>query len=105
MQLCVGVEFLFPFAKPSRSFQNLTETPPGKRVLSPSFDFPKVVKKATQKFENRLTNKTFTPKNDLDYEFFHCENVSKGCYHLFSEKIKFLLLLFFSIYFKCCNNS
>ena len=25
LQLCVGDEFLFPLAKPSRSFQNLTE--------------------------------------------------------------------------------
>ena len=31
MQLCVGDEFLFPLAKPSRSFQNLTETPLGKK--------------------------------------------------------------------------
>ena len=48
MQLCVGVKFLSPLAKPSRSFQNLTETPPGKRVLLSSFCFPKVVKMATK---------------------------------------------------------
>ena len=47
----------------------MTETPPGKRVLLSFFSFPKVVKMAT-KNENRLTNKTFTPKNDLDYNFF-----------------------------------
>ena len=76
MQLCVGVEFLFPLAKPSRSFQSLSETPPGKRVLLSFFCFPKDVRMAP-KNENR--NKTFTPKNDLDYKFFHCENISKGC--------------------------
>ena len=69
MQLCVGVEFLFILAKPSKSFQNLTETPPLKRGLLSSFCFPKLVKMAT-KNENRLTNKTFTPKNDRDYKFF-----------------------------------
>ena len=86
MQLYVGVEFLFPLAKPKRSFQNLTETRPGKRVFLSSFCFPKVVKMAT-KNENRLTKKTFTHKNDLDYNFFHCENVSKGCNHFLGKKI------------------
>ena len=86
MQWCVGVEFLFPLAKPSRSFQNLTETPPGKRVtyLKLCF-FLKVVKMAT-KMKHRVTNKTFTPTNDLDYKFFHCENVSKGCNLFLGEK-------------------
>ena len=32
--------------------------------------------------ENQLTNKTFTPRHDLDYKFFHCENSSKGCNQL-----------------------
>ena len=85
MQLSVGVEFHFPLAKPSRSFQNLTETPQGKRVLLSSFCFHKVVKMAT-KNENRLANKTLTPKNDLDCKFFHCENVSKRCNHFLGEK-------------------
>ena len=95
MQLCVGIEFLFPLAKPSRSFQNLTETPPGKRVLLSSFCFPKVVK-WPQKIENRFTNKIFTPKTDPEYKFFHCENVSKGWNHFFRKKrfrISFNLIL------------
>ena len=55
---------------------------------------------ATNKIENRLTNKIFTPKNDLDYKFFHCENVSKGCNHFFGEKVS---VGFFIFYFKCLN--
>ena len=101
MQLCVGVEFLFPLAKPIRSFQNLTETPPEKRVLLSSFCFPKVIKMAT-KNENRLTNKTFTPKNDLDYKFFQRGNVSKECNHFPGGKKVSVVCVFF-IYFKCCN--
>ena len=52
MQLCVGVEFLFPLAKPSRSSQNLSETPPGKRVLS----LLSKSRKNGHTIENRLTN-------------------------------------------------
>ena len=90
MQLCVGVEFLFLLAKASRSFKNLTGTPPGKRVLLSSFCFLKVVKMPA-KNENRLiTNKTFTPKNDLNYKFFHYENVSKGCNHFLGAVIEHL---------------
>ena len=69
MQLCAGDEFLFPLAKPSSSFQNLTETPPGKRVLLSFFCFSKILKVATEKKENRLTNKTFTPKTILATSF------------------------------------
>ena len=90
---CVSVEILFPLAKPSRSIQNLTETPPGKRLLLSSFCVPKVVKMAT-KIENRLTNKTFTPKNDLDYKVCYCENVSKGCNYFFGEKVSVVPFLF-----------
>ena len=57
MQLWVGDELLFPLAKPSRSFQNLTETPLGKKGFYHPFASQKVVKMAT-KNENRLTNKT-----------------------------------------------
>ena len=56
---------------------------------------------ATHKTENRLTNKTFTPKNDLDYKYFHCESVSKGCNHFLVE-IKRVFVVFF-IYFKYCD--
>ena len=72
LQLCVGDEFLFPLAKPSRSFQNLTEKSALIILLLSKS------RKEGPKNENRLTNKTFTPKNDLDYKFFHRENVSKG---------------------------
>ena len=35
-------------------------------VILSSFCIPKVIKSATKKNENRLTNKNLTPKNDLD---------------------------------------
>ena len=66
MQLCVGVEFrvgvefLFPLAKSSRSFQNWTETPQEKSALI-VFLLSKSRKNAQTKFKNRLTNKTVTP--------------------------------------------
>ena len=57
LQLCVGDEFLSPFGKPSRSFQNLTEKSAlNIRLLSKS-------RTNGHKNENRLTNKTFTLKS------------------------------------------
>ena len=88
MQLCVGDEFLFHLAKPSRSFQNLTGTPPRKGVLLSSFCCPKS-RKWPYKIENRLTKKAFTPKNDLDYKGFHCEMLARDL-TIFAGK-KFLL--------------
>ena len=41
MQLCVCMEFLFPSAKPSRSFQNLTETIQEKECSYHPFAFQK----------------------------------------------------------------
>ena len=58
-------------------------------------------KNGHKKIENRITNKTFTPKNDLDYRFFHCGNVSKGCNHFLGEKVS--AVCFHYYYFKCCN--
>ena len=98
MQLCVGDEFLYPLAKPSRSFQNLTETPPRKRVLLSSFCFPKVVKMAT-KNESRLTNKTFTPNNDLDHKFSIVKMLARDVTIFSGKKVSVV----FFIYFKCCN--
>ena len=86
MQLCVGDDFLFPLAKPSRSFQNLTETPSGKKRAPTILLLSKSRENGHKKIENRLTNKLFTPKNDLDNKFFHCENVSKGCNEFLGEK-------------------
>ena len=80
--LCDGDEFLFLLAKPSRSFQNLA---PGEKECS-YHPFAKCRKNGRKKNENRLTNKTSTPKNDIDYTFSHCENVSKGCNHFLGEK-------------------
>ena len=86
--LCVVDEFLFPLAKPSRSFQNLTETPPRKRVLLSSFYFSNVVN------ENRLTNKLLLGKMILttgfsivkmlarDVTIFSGEKVSVVCFYL-----------------------
>ena len=80
LQLCVGDAFLFPIAKPSRSFQNLTKKSALIALLLSKS------RKNGQNNENRLTNITFTSKNDLDYKFFHCGNVSKGCNHFLGEK-------------------
>ena len=66
MQLCVGVEFLFPLAKPSRSFQNLTETPSGKRVLLSFFCFPNVVRMAPKM---KIVIKHLLPKMILTTSF------------------------------------
>ena len=81
----------FPLAKPSRSFKNLTKTPPGKKCSNHPFDFSKRRKKP-QKIENRLTNKTFTPQNDLDYEFSIVKMLARDVTICFSrKKIMFLL--------------
>ena len=94
--LCVGVELIFPLAKPSRSFQNLTETLQGKRVLLSPFCFPKVVKMAT-KIEYRFNILNFYYQNDTDYKFFHCENVSKGCNHFHGGKVSVVFFYLFKM--------
>ena len=81
LQLCVGDKFLFPLAKPSRSFQNLTEKSALIILLLSK------TRKMPTKNENWLTKKTFTPKNDLDCKFFHCGNVSKGYNHFLVDKV------------------
>ena len=91
MQLCVGDEVLFPLAKPTRSFQNLTE----KSALIILLLSKSRKNGHTQKRKwVIITNKTFTPKTDLDFKFYHCGNVRKGCNHFFGEKT-FLLRSFF----------
>ena len=81
LQLCVGDDFLFPLAKPSQSFKNLTEKSALIILLLSKS------RKNGQTIKNRFTNKTFTPKNDLDYKIFHCENFSKGCNHFLEENV------------------
>ena len=50
--------------------------------------------------ESTVTNKTFTPKNDLDYEFSIVKMLARDVTILF-RKNKVSVVFF--IYFKCCN--
>ena len=96
MQLCVGDEFLFPLAKPSRSFQNLTETPPRKTVLLSSFCSPEVVKMATKTLKIGLQIKLLLSKMILTTNFSIVKMLARDV-TIFSGE-KFLLCSF--IYFK-----
>ena len=40
------------------------------------FNF-KSLKKCRKNFGNRFTNENLTPKYNVDYGFFHCENIAK----------------------------